>query len=87
MHGFEVQETKILEINYSAFNRLVLGSNPRHPKNIPILKGLKGGRVIPPFKHILRRFPWCIESFVFCFLFLEKYVFYFEVSAGAHMSQ
>jgi hypothetical protein len=35
MHGFEVQKyaTRISEINYSAFNRLVLGSSPRHPKS------------------------------------------------------
>ena len=48
MHGFEVQFVKLSdgglinsilyrcemtsEINYSAFNRIVLGSSPRHPK-------------------------------------------------------
>jgi hypothetical protein len=36
MHGFEVQKENffLFEINYSAFNRLVLGSSPRHPKAV-----------------------------------------------------
>jgi hypothetical protein len=38
MHGFEVQKyaMRISEINYSAFNRLVLGSSPRHPKSLSL---------------------------------------------------
>jgi hypothetical protein len=43
MHGFEVQKyaMRISEINYSAFNRLVLGSSPRHPKKNQMIRFVK----------------------------------------------
>ena len=59
----EATHPPFLEINYSAFNRLVLGSNPRHPKKnerpVPgcfrnegaveiLLERVGGGRGSPP---------------------------------------